>query len=348
MGYQSFASVFRAAETGEPSALDRLADVAADMTQPAIVRASALARLAGSGQFTRDFAQRMAADASPLVRMATVQLADVMPAETRAAVLGPLLGDATRAVRIEAARSLAGGQDRLPQELLPRWEAASQEYVATLQYNADRPESRVALGGFRAALGQADAAHAQFTAAIQLDPEFVPAYVNAADVLRTQGRDQESAEILQQGLQRVPMSATLHHALGLARIRLQQPELAMGSLRRAVELDPATARYSYVYAVALHSTGQVDGIDPPPAGGRPALALRSRNADGADVVPARVGEAPGCAGDGTQARGRLSDRPAGSRAGGPGPRRAAALINSKRCHRGSRLAASPPSRCRAA
>jgi Flp pilus assembly protein TadD len=257
-GYQTFAPAFHAAEGGEPAALEQLAGVAADPAQPAIVRASALARLAGSGQFTRDFVQRMSQDASPLVRLATVQLADVMPAETRAAVLGPLLGDATRAVRIEAARSLAGGQDRLPQELLPRWETASEEYIATLQYNADRPESRVALGGFRAGLGQVDAAHAQFTAAIQLDPEFVPAYVNAADVLRAQGRDQESADTLQQGLQRVPMSATLHHALGLARIRLQQPELALGSLRRAVELDPGTARYSYVFAVALHSTGQAD------------------------------------------------------------------------------------------
>jgi Flp pilus assembly protein TadD len=257
-GYQAFAAIFHAAEGGEPSALDKLAGVAADTAQPAIVRASALARLAGSGQFTRDFVQSTSRDASPLVRLATVQLADVMPVEMRATVLGPLLGDATRAVRIEAARSLAGGQDRLPQELLPRWEAASQEYMTTLQFNADRPESRVALGGFRAALGQTDEAHAQFTAAIQLDPEFVPAYVNAADVLRAQGRDQESADTLQQGLQRVPTSATLHHALGLARIRLQQPELAMGSLRRAVELDPDTARYSYVFAVALHSTGQVD------------------------------------------------------------------------------------------
>jgi len=200
----------------------------------------------------------MSRDASPLVRLATVQLADVMPAETRAEVLGPLLGDATRAIRIEAARSLAGGQDRLPQELLPRWEAASQEYVATLQYNADRPESRVALGGFKAALGQADEAEAQFAAAMRLDPEFVPAYVNAADVLRAQGRDQESADLLQQGLLRAPMSATLHHALGLALVRLQQPELALASLRRAVELDPATARYTYVFAVALHSTGQAD------------------------------------------------------------------------------------------
>ncbi len=255
-GFQTFASVFRAAETGEPAALDQLARVAGDTAQPAIVRASALARLAGSGQFTRDFAQHMSQDASPLVRLATVQLADMMPAEARAAVLGPLLGDATRAVRIEAARSLAGGQDRLPQDQQTRWEAASQEYVATLRYNADRPESRVALGGFRAALGETDDAQAQFAAAIRLDPEFVPAYVNAADALRAQGRDQEAVDTLQQGLQRMPTSATLNHALGLAHVRLRQPELAMTSLRRAVELDPATARYTYVYAVALHSTGQ--------------------------------------------------------------------------------------------
>ncbi len=257
-GYQTFASVFHAAEGGEPAALDQLAGVAGDTAQPAIVRASALARLAGSGQFTRDFAQRMSGDASPLVRLATVQLADVMPAEARAAVLGPLLGDVTRAVRIEAARSLAGGQDRLPQDLQTRWETASQEYVATLQYNADRPESRVALGGFRATSGATDDAQAQFAAAIRLDPEFVPAYVNAADVLRAQGRDQEAADMLQQGLQRVPASASLHHALGLALVRLRQPELALTSLRRAVELDPATARYTYVYSVALHSTGQAE------------------------------------------------------------------------------------------
>jgi tetratricopeptide (TPR) repeat protein len=255
-GFQAFAGAFHAAEAGDPAALARLADVAGDAAQPAIVRASALARLAGSGQFSRDFAQRMSRDASPLVRLATVQLADVMPVEMRAEVLGPLLGDARRAVRIEAARSLAGGHDRLPPELLPGWETALQEYTATLNYNADRPESRVALGGLEATLGRADAAQVQFTAALGLDPEFVPAYVNAADVLRAQGRDQEAVSMLQQGLQRAPMSATLHHALGLALVRLRQPEPALASLARAVELDPDTARYTYVHAVALHSTGQ--------------------------------------------------------------------------------------------
>jgi Flp pilus assembly protein TadD len=257
-GYQTFAAVFRDAATGEPAALERLGGIAGDESQPPIVRASALARLAGSGHFTRDFAQKLTSDPSPLVRLATLQLADAMPPEIRADVVGPLLSDATRAVRIEAARSLAGGQDRLPQELRPRWQGAAQEYVATLQYTADRPESRVALGSFKAATGDAVAAQGLFMQAIQLDPDFVPAYVNGADLLRTLGRDQEAADLLQQGLQRVPMSATLHHALGLARVRLQQPELALGSLRRAVELDPETSRYAYVHAVALHSSGAVD------------------------------------------------------------------------------------------
>ena len=35
------------------------------------------------------------------------------------------------------------------------WQRAAEEYVATLRYNADRPESNVALGGFHAALGEA-------------------------------------------------------------------------------------------------------------------------------------------------------------------------------------------------
>ncbi len=257
-GYQTFASAFHRAQTGEPVALEQLGAIAEDNAQPPIVRASALARLAGTGHFTRDFAQRVAQDSSPLVRLASVQLADVMPPETRAAVLGPLLGDVTRAVRTEAARALAGGQDRLPQHLLPPWQQASQEYVAALQYTADRPEARVALGGFKAATGDVAAAKTLFAEARHLDPDFVPAYVNAADLLRTQALDQEAAALLLQGLQRVPMSATLHHALGLARIRLQQPQLALGSLKRAVELDPDTARYAYVYAVALHSSGAVD------------------------------------------------------------------------------------------
>jgi predicted Zn-dependent protease len=59
-------------------------------------------------------------------------------------------------------------------------------------------------------------------------------------------------------LKHMPKSAILHHALGLALVRLKRPEAALVELEQATMLDPANARFSYVYAVALHSTGKVE------------------------------------------------------------------------------------------
>jgi predicted Zn-dependent protease len=43
-----------------------------------------------------------------------------------------------------------------------------------------------------------------------------------------------------------------------ALVRLKRPEAALVELEQATLLDPANARFSYVYAVALHSTGKVE------------------------------------------------------------------------------------------
>ena len=255
-GFQSFASAFHAAESGDPAARDRLATIGSDAAQPAIVRASALERLADYGQFDAGLARRAARDPEPLVRLAAARLGDALPPEERATALAPLLGDERRALRIEGARALAGAQSSLPPDLQTAWQRAADEYVATLRYNADRPEAQVALGGFYGSLGRLDEATAAFEAALKRDPGFVPAYVNAADVLRVMGRDAEAVTMLERGIAVVPDSAALHHGLGLARIRLRQTGAAMGSLQRAVELEPGSARYTYVYAVALHSTGR--------------------------------------------------------------------------------------------
>jgi len=53
-----------------------------------------------------------------------------------------------------------------------------------------------------------------------------------------------------------PRDAGLHHALGLALTRLKRTDEAIAELHRAAEIEPDRARYSYVYAVALHSAGR--------------------------------------------------------------------------------------------
>ena len=52
--------------------------------------------------------------------------------------------------------------------------------------------------------------------------------------------------------------AGLRHALGLTLTRQKRPADALAEFRAATEIEPDRARYAYVYAVALHSAGQVD------------------------------------------------------------------------------------------
>jgi Flp pilus assembly protein TadD len=91
--------------------------------------------------------------------------------------------------------------------------------------------------------------------ALRLDPNFVPALVNLADLDRARGRDDEGAELLKKAMAIEPDNADVHYALGLNLVRKHDYPGALALLRRAHELMPDNARYAYVYAVALDSTG---------------------------------------------------------------------------------------------
>ena len=255
-GFQRFAATFHAADMGAGDAAASLAALANDISQPPIVRASALERMAALGVADQALVQRAARDAAPLVRLAAIRLAEGLPPAELGRVLGPLVSDPLRGLRIEAARALAGVQDALPAAQLAAWQRASNEYLATLRYTADRPDARVALGSFEARLGRHAEAQAAFQQALILDAAFVPAYLNAADDLRVQQRDAEARALLQAGLKQVPDSAALHHALGLALVRLGDRAAAVQEFERASRLGPDQPQFTYVYAVALNSTGK--------------------------------------------------------------------------------------------
>jgi Flp pilus assembly protein TadD len=192
----------------------------------------------------------------PLLRQASLVALEALPPEQRAALAAPLLGDPVRAVRIEAARVLAPAAASLAGAQRAAFDAAAKEYVDTLRYNADRPESRTALGTFYGELGRYDDAERALRSAIALAPRYVPAYANLADLRRAQGRDADAEAVLREGLAAVPDDASLHHALGLALVRLRRMPEALRELARAAALAPDDARFAYVYAVALNSAGR--------------------------------------------------------------------------------------------
>jgi len=278
--YQNFADALHAGSTGETGARGALLTVIDDKAEPAIARASAIDRL---GRFltpvTTDAVARSLNDSDATVRLAAVEALGGAEAATRQRYLPRMLVDPVRAVRIEAARALAGAPEQgLSVSQRDSFDKALAEYVAVQFYNADRPEGRMNLGNLYVQRHDVGAAIAEYRKAMEIDPTFAAAYVNLADLYRAGNADAEAEKTLRQGIARNPREATLHHTLGLTLTRQKRAADALREFRVATTLAPESARYAYVYAVALNS------------GGRPAEAIkvldaaRARNAYDRDVL----------------------------------------------------------------
>ena len=235
---------------------------------PAFVRASALATLPtqidpASAAVSTALAAAIA-DRDPLVRLGAARRIAALEPGTALRMSAALLVDPVKAVRVEAARSLAGSADAHTEpQLRERLRQAVNELMATEEVAAERPESHVNLAQIHTRLGQAAAAERELLSALRLDPRFVPAMVNLADLYRGQDRESEAERWLRRAVDVAPGAAEPPHALGLLEVRRSHLDAALVWLRKAVALDGDSARYSYVYAVALSEAGR----------GREALAV---------------------------------------------------------------------------
>jgi len=256
-----YGSVIDAGRRGQLGADQALSTLVVDSSKPAIVRATALSLLP---QFTANLTPDMikaylagVSDADPLVRAATVDALEPFAPEETLSVAAPLLSDPVRAVRISAARLLAAVPvQQLTPEQQAAFERAAAEFVDAQMATAERPEAHVTLGAFYADRSQVDAAEAAYRTALRLDPAFVPALVNLADLYRALQRDADGEPLLRQAVAVDPGNAVARHALGLLLLRRQQLSEAIPELRQAAQSAPDNARYAYVYAIALHTAGQ--------------------------------------------------------------------------------------------
>jgi tetratricopeptide (TPR) repeat protein len=274
-GYQRFAEPLHAARMRAVDAEPRLLSLLADPEQPAIARGTAAMSLADmpSPSSLQPLAKALA-DPDPLVREGALEALEPLPAGERWRMASRLLDDSVRGVRVLAAGLLAGtpaqaisGNERAALE------RAIDEYVAVQKLNADQPSAQVNLGNLYAERGEGAKAEERYRTALELDPGWIPAYVNLADLMRQTDRDVEGEGILLDGLARRPNDASLHHSLGLLLVRKKEMSAALASLKRAAELAPDNPRFAYVYAVGLQSAG--------------------RNREALGVIDAALGRAPG-------------------------------------------------------
>jgi tetratricopeptide (TPR) repeat protein len=191
------------------------------------------------------------------LRISTVRSLDFMPLHQRYQLLQALIDDDIRGVRIAVAESLAGVPlDQLSPEQATQLQALFDEYVSTLQQDADMPGVQLQLGIFYISRGDETRAEAAYREALYLNSQLLPAYLNLADLLRAQSKDDEARKLLLQALAVAPDNGSTLHALGLLETRSGQTELALQYLRQAAELETEGTRHRFVYSIALHDLGQ--------------------------------------------------------------------------------------------
>ena len=255
-----FGHALAAGWQGKPWAGQALAQLAIDKSQPDIVRASALSALSRyvSPQTIRSIRLGLE-DQSPAVQLAALQSLQGLALGERWQLASPLLTAPQLAVRIEAARALADVDIALlPIEQRTLFNTAIKEYIASQALNADRPEAVSNLAHLYSQRGDTEAAEKAYQQAITLDVSWLPAYLNLADMYRSNGRDAEGEAMLLQAIKQQPDSAESHHAYGLWLARQQKNKQALEELGKAANLQTNNWQYRYVYAIALNSNQRAD------------------------------------------------------------------------------------------
>ncbi|MEH6648489.1 MAG: multiheme c-type cytochrome [Motiliproteus sp.] len=256
-GFQTYATALEAGRKGALDAEAQLLRLLASQ-QPAIARASALQLLTPVFRW-QNTAPLLTSlnDSDAIVRKAAIGVVEALPVQQRIDLMLPLLSDPVRSVRMEAARLLASlPQTALPANAVTVRNQALDEFIQAQLFNAERPESHLNLGNLYRDQGKIKTAEQSYRQAIALNRRFSPAWANLADLYRAKGLEQQSIELLQQGLAEVPEDPTLLVAQGFSLIRQQRQSQALQAFAKAVEYAPDNSRYHYIYGIALSSTPQ--------------------------------------------------------------------------------------------
>ncbi len=267
IGSEHFAEAFHAADTGAAGADQKLTKIAQDAAYPDIIRASALQRMVATpGQNAIVAIVRAVRDDDPLKRQAAITAASPYPIAERWRMLNSLLNDSRDSIRMEAARALAPilsepGQGGLTEQQQRTLSEGLDAYRRAQMYQADRGFAHVNLGTLAQSLGQMPGAKAHYEKAISVEPIFIPAYVNLADLYRLEKNESAAQNVLKRALAVNDGAQVVHYALAMSYIRQGNKVQALEHLERAARDDPPNqpnSTYIYTYGLLLQDQGQLE------------------------------------------------------------------------------------------
>jgi Tfp pilus assembly protein PilF len=250
---QHYGTVIAAGRKERPEARKELIRLAGDPLYPVIVRATALSLLNAypHEETTRAFESALMDDEA-LIRRTAVDRMNVPDPHKLASLLTPMLYDPVKAVRIEAARRLAGEPSRsLDSNLRKVFEADLKEYEAAMNYSADFSFGRYNLANLYAALNRPEEAVKDYQAAIKIDGMFYPAKVNLAMLYNQLAENDKAKELLREVVADHPEAVEIAYSLGLLLAEMKEYDQALVFLEKAARGMPENPRVHYNLGLLL-------------------------------------------------------------------------------------------------
>jgi predicted CXXCH cytochrome family protein len=224
-----------------------------------IQRATLIAKMSAfPSRPAMETATRYLADPNPMIRRASVNALQPLPPQGRWQLLNSLIEDPVKSVRLEIARTLADVLPQVSARDAERLGKLIDEYRQWLNYNADTPAGQLAIGNLESSMGFSILAEQAYLKALEIEPGYVPALINLADLYRAIGSDGESDALLRKALDIAPDSADANHAYALFLVRSGKQDEALEFFASAIRQENTNPRHIYVYAVALDSAGKTE------------------------------------------------------------------------------------------
>lgn len=251
-GHQDFSYAIHSNTQNEKSALQDIYSVLMSST-PDIAKATLIPYLGDyPSRQTFTTSVQMLHSHDPMIRISALQSLGKFPLHHVKKELLKAFQDPIKSVRIEAARVMMHyDKTTLNAEEKHLYSKVLKEYKTSLDFLSDRAEAQTELANYYTMSGELNRAELAYKEALRLEKFYLPAYVNYANFLQLQGKENASLAIINRGLSNLKDANTLLEALGLWYARNNQQDKSVQVLKRAASLDKTDARLQYVYAVSI-------------------------------------------------------------------------------------------------
>ncbi len=258
---KDFAAVFSATNLSLSnqqwqSVSSELSRIAQTLSYAPIIRASALTKMADTSNTNTVIAiARALKNDNEYIRLGAVFALQGSGAQSMQAekwrLLSPLLTDNVLAVRSAAAFTLTSLWQQLSAEQKEQLTPALTDYLASQDFNNDRSFAHSNKGIIFSYQGEFEQAINSFKQGIRIEANFAQAYINLSQVYRQLGQNQQTLNILQQGIEANPIDPQLPFELAMAFIRAKDKIIAAKYLVQATKLAPQNSHYFYVLGLSL-------------------------------------------------------------------------------------------------